>query len=209
MAARCARIRISWALLSGAEAADIGFYFLSPSGSPLGDLVAAQDAEIDGFWTDIDQLYKPTTTLTKVRVDEIDINTGHVISGIDGQLPVSPSGTVNSPQLPLQCSSVVTLRTPFSGASFRGRVYMPPMHTGTISTLGYLDTTPRSELVSGVSNYLNSVNAGTTDWSVAVYSRKNSAMTPVTSIDVGTVIDTIRARRGGLVESRLSSAITP
>lgn len=207
MAARCARIRISWALLSGAETADIGFYFLSPTGTAITALKTGHDASITTFWSAIAAMYKPTTQMVKARIDEIDINTGHVISGVDGALPAAPAGTVNAAQLPLQCSSVVTLRTALSGASFRGRVYMPPMVTTTIDTNGYLGPPQPVTLASAVANYLHGVNAGSVTWEACVYSRKNSSMSVITSVDVGTVIDTQRNRRSDLIETRSSAAV--
>lgn len=207
MAARVGRSRITWALLSGAEQADIGFYWLSPSGATLTDLQNQITAEIDNFWQSIDNFYKPTTIMTRVRVDEINVNTGRVISGQDAGLPAAPYGATNAAQLPLQCAPVVTLRTPFSGPSFRGRVYMPPMVTTTIDTLGYLDTTPQQGLANGVADFLTAVNGGGTDWVAAVYSRKNQGLTPISSVDVGKVFDTMRARRSDLVEARYTAVV--
>lgn len=187
--------------------ADIGFFFLSPTGAALSALKAGSDAAINSYWTAVRSLLKTTTQLAKIRIDEIDVNTGHVITGLDGAIPVPPDGTGATAQLPLQCATVVTLRTAFSGGSYRGRVYFPPMVAGALDANGYVTSGVQSTLASGIANYLHSVHTGGGDWESAVYSRKLHAMSPVFSVDVGSVVDTQRNRRSSLVESRVSASV--
>lgn len=207
MAARLGRITFKFAMLSGVEQADFSLYWLAAAGDPLSDLVNASDANISALWAGIASKFQTTTSVTAVRVDEIDVNTGHVITGLDGALPASPAGTAASTQLPLQCAAVVSLRTPFSGASFRGRMYLPAMALTALDTAGTFSAGTRTAITSSLKTYINSVVTASTGWEPVVFSRTLHSATVITKIDMGSVVDTQRRRRASLVESRTTVTI--
>jgi hypothetical protein len=202
MAARLVRLTDTYAISSGAEKAQNTHHYLSPTGADLGAFCVELAPLIATRWAAQKVLHKTTLSYAACRADIIDINTGHVLSGQDVVLPVGRAGTDNFPATPAECSPVLTLRTPFSGQSDRGRMYFPPVANDRLDAEGYLAVTAQQLFVDTWAAYFDGVFAGTTDFDPGVYSRKNSSFTVLSAIDMGSVIDVQRRRRRSLVESR-------
>lgn len=125
-----------------------------------------------------------------------------------GEKEVTPALTGSGAiSMPFQCSRVITLNTALAGRRYRGRVYWPYLF-GTVSAAGKTSSSQNS--IDEVKASLVAIGAAAPTVSgldLAVRSEAANAVTPVTSISVGDVIDTQRRRRDALVETRLVSVI--
>lgn len=206
MPASLARITPRYALNSGSETAVNAFFMLSPTGEDLASAKAIIDSTWNAWWTNCASNYKSTLSLVGIRVDIIDAATGHVLEGTDVTTGTVP-GNLSTNQLPLQCSSVLTLRTAFSGGRYRGRLYLPPMTVSALTADGFLVAASQDDILDAWHDWFVAINAGADDWFIGVYSRAQQTVSPVTSVEVGSVIDTQRGRRANLVESRATQAL--
>lgn len=207
MAARVARLTFKYAINSGAERANNTLYLLSPSGAAIGTLSTDVAANISAFWTLMATLNKTTTSLLAIRNDEINVATGKVIAGEDVSWAAAP-GNLSTAQLPLQVSPVLTLRTNFSGPRFRGRLFGLPPTVTALNTDGSLTTSFKTDFLGAWSTLLSAINTNVVDWSCCVYSRTDRSLSPITKVEIGSILDTQRGRRADLVEQRTSSTIT-
>lgn len=207
MPARLARTTWTFGINSGAERAQTTCHWLSPTGEPLEDLRDEIQPLDDDLWSVIRSNFASTVEMLALRLDEIDVNDGHVITGLDIGVPSTPTGGSIDKQLPAECSPVLTIRTPFTGGSYRGRMFLPPLTVGDIDGVGNLATTSKTDLVDAFADFFSSVDAGTSDWRMGVYSRALTAFTPASAVDMGSVMDVMRSRRRSLVENRYQVAL--
>lgn len=110
---------------------------------------------------------------------------------------------VGTSNLPAQIANVVTLRTAAQrGRASSGRFYYPA--TGrVVSSDGRLSAATAAAVAVDATTLLNSLNAALPDWQVAVMSSIGTGTTrPVTHVEVGRVLDTMRSRRRSLEEER-------
>lgn len=109
---------------------------------------------------------------------------------------------------PPQCTTVVSLRTATPGASYRGRMYIPSL----VATIGSalkrtdLSTSTAVNWAATLASIAGTASAGLGD-DVAIVSQTTGAVTPVTQVRIGDVIDTQRRRRDNLVEQYYSATI--
>jgi len=144
--------------------------------------------------------------------------------GVDGKtvaqaegLPTAPSSGSNSaPGLPNQCAITVSLLTARAGRSYRGRVYLPALTVGALSTTGRLSADVQGFAVDFVHAMIGALN-GTftptgvvppvpaTRYRIAIESKTSGQPpAPVTLVRCGDVIDTQRRRRDKLSETYLN-----
>jgi hypothetical protein len=115
-------------------------------------------------------------------------------------------GTSN-PTKPFQTSIVASLRTPFAGASNRGRLYWPYLG-GALTTSGLrLDSPSNLTAATGMWTYLKAMEAAIRTATgiqvvLAVVSKKLAKAEEVMYVEVGDVADVQRRRRDKLVELR-------
>lgn len=136
-------------------------------------------------------------------VQAIDPATDKVLTTNFGSTSVT--GTGSSFSLPPQCAPVVTFRTAKSGPRYRGRMYLPPFTVASCTVAGRLVST-------GIGNTLPVLQSGfngliTAGFIPVVRSRKFHTSEPITSLEIGDVIDTQRRRRNAISETRQSVAI--
>lgn len=198
------RLVVSGAL-PGGEAFSWGLNFHGNFSTPAAPEVVPQ-AVIDAVTTfHVDQRVpiSSAAVLDTIKLNEI---------GPDGRY-VSRSETVmheldpgvpgyGSPDLPNQCAVAVTLRTAAKrGLANSGRFYIPclksmPLAGGQIA-IGNADS-----IADQVTVLLNSLNAALDPWRVSVLSDvRDGAARPVTHVEVGRVIDTMRSRRASIPEA--------
>lgn len=202
MAAKLARLTINWTISANRERASIGLFWLSPSGQDLTALDGAVSTPLANWWSAQKTLHTSGVALTGYRLDLIDITNGHVLQGQDGTW-ATVVGTAAGTSAPAEVATVVSLGTPFSGASYRGRVYLPCYATSTFTTEGDLATTERNNTATQMATFISSVNADVSaDYSAVVYSRKLRATTVIDRLSVGNIFDVHRSRRRSLVENR-------
>ena len=156
--------------------------------------------------TTVMQLMAPGTTMSNYRVEaRTKAGVLEALAESVETTPINGSGLVRHPY---QSSIVASLRTGHPGATGRGRLYFPA--TGiTLDTTTYrIGTSDQTNVLTGVKTFLSNIQAAidvTLDGvSLAVWSRKNSDLYPVSSIQMGNVLDTQRRRRDSLVENYLS-----
>lgn len=174
-------------------------------------LARFQTNVVDTIWPSgaggIKAQFSAGVILTNVQTRVVNSSTGRVQS--TAQAAYTRAGTSGGNPLPAEVSVVLSLRTGFSGASFRGRLYLPPPTISANNSNGRLDTTAQGVLVTSLAAAMVAMNAdvtyGTAD--VVVWSRKLLIPTVVVSIDMGDVFDAQRRRRNSLVESRTSASV--
>lgn len=112
----------------------------------------------------------------------------------------------SAPNWPLQCAVAVSLDTGLRGGRRRGRFYLPPMSgPDTFFTGQYrlLDSV-RDGLATAVKNMLDECKTGGAQ---AIVASSLVGNTPVKTVRVGNVIDTLRTRRNHLLEAYSPDAV--
>lgn len=111
----------------------------------------------------------------------------------------------NTARVAPQVSLAITLRTAASrGLASRGRFYIP-LPARALETTGLLSPTAQGDYAEAATDYLDALNAALTPWRVSVMSEVgDGAVRPVTYVQVGRVLDTIRSRRNAFTENYVS-----
>ncbi|WP_299315555.1 hypothetical protein [uncultured Halomonas sp.] len=139
---------------------------------------------------------------TEITTAELDPATGGQLGKASD--PRSEVGTSVDACLPFQCAPVVSLRTALANRSGRGRFYAPSPAVSAQDG-GRLVAAAQTNLADSALGLMNGLTgAGLTP---VIVNRATLGTTPITSLDVGDVIDTQRRRRNKLIESRTSRVI--
>lgn len=150
------------------------------------------------------------TDLSQIRTEALQANGDLVEAAEVAQSPAySGSGTVH---MPPQSSIVMSLDTGRPGRSYRGRAYWPalglPLDTGSAR----IDISDATSLATSFVGFLGDIAAAAPaghNLDPVVASAKLGVQTPVTRVQVGTVVDTQRRRRDKLVEQYASVTYAP
>lgn len=137
--------------------------------------------------------------ITTAELDPVD---GSQLSKVSD--PRSEVGTSVDVCLPFQCTPVVSLRTALANRHGRGRFYAPSPAVGAQAG-GRLTTAAQTNLADSALALLQGLTGGTLQ--PVILNRTTFATTPITSLDVGDVIDTQRRRRNKLIEARTSRIV--
>jgi len=168
-------------------------------------LAAAQSALVTGinnFWSTATALFCTDVETTRSTTVELDPGTGSQLTGAESVR--SDAGTSAATCLPFQCAPVVSLRTATLSRAGRGRFYVPSLAVDQVDA-GRMSSTAQATLADAAEDLVQGLtSAGGT---LVIYHRAAGTTTPVTSLDVGDVIDTQRRRRNKLVENRVTRAI--
>lgn len=202
MVARLCRLTLTMNIALGTEKAQMTSHWFSPSGLSEDTLAALLIPLLDDWWTDQRTLHTAAVTFTRAQVQTINISNGHVISGQELSTAATAGNRTGSNTLPAECSLCLSLRTPFTGGSFRGRMYLPPLAWDALDTAGNVVDSQRDACASNWATLLTDVIAGTGDWEPVVYSRKEDGATPIIAVQAGNIMDVQRRRRRSLVERR-------
>lgn len=171
-----------------------------------GSLASAQTAfsgAVSAFWTgELDSIVTTDVVVTEVSTASLDPATGKQLSRLIDD--VSLPGVATGEMLPFQCASGVSWRTATATRSGRGRMYLPPLAVSVLDT-GRLSTSAVSTISDAVGQLTDSLDGG--GLVLVLLNRTTLVTTPVTSQDVGNVIDTQRRRRNKLIEVRVSSPV--
>lgn len=166
-------------------------------------LAAAQTAWMDGLTAFFSAAYLATlctdVEVTSAYTVELDVTTGSQLSKIED--PRTEAGTSTATCLPFQCTPVVSLRTAFATRSGRGRFYAPSPAVDQVA-VGRLAAASQTTLADSALAMFQTLQGAALD--PVILSRATMVRTPITSLDVGDVIDTQRRRRNKLIEARTS-----
>mgnify|MGYP000852382979 FL=1 len=165
-------------------------------------VAAAQSSWMTGitnFWAEVTALLCTDVTTTRAVTVELDPATGKQLTGAEDTR--ADAGTSAATCLPFQCAPVVSLRTATLSRAGRGRFYAPSLAVDQVAA-GRMLTTARDSLADGALALVQGVTSA--GGNVVIYHRASGTTTPVTSLDVGDVIDTQRRRRNKLIEARTS-----
>jgi len=141
----------------------------------------------------------PTTRLDKVRLAVHNPDTGPETAAAESTATAVAS-TQTGTQGPPQSAIVATLRSATPGRSYRGRLYWPPGNS--MPSSGEISSTVQTAINAGVQAFAQQVAlavAGvgpSTAW--YIWSPTLGAGTAVSTVSVGTRIDTQRRRNSGL-----------
>lgn len=109
---------------------------------------------------------------------------------------VATAGTVTGTMLPSQVAVVLSLRTALSGRRYRGRMYIPGISAGSITTSGLLVSATRQAYADCADGMRRAAeNLYSSDGELCVYSRVADHKEKVTQIRVGDKLDTQRRRK--------------
>lgn len=107
-----------------------------------------------------------------------------------------------------QTSLVSSLRTGQPGATGRGRLYWPMTGLTVVATTLRVSSSNRLDVLTAVVSYLTAIEtaieATLSGVALSVWSRKNNALYPVTSVSMGDIPDVQRRRRDAALESYAS-----
>lgn len=174
--------------------------------------IASQAGECAVAWHNALEYSMPEdVVLTQVRLALVGAD-GHVVQRTDGSYVQGDwngayAGNQAKQPMPLQTALCVSLGTARSGPTGKGRIFLP---WPAIS----LDADDKRIPVAQVSAILNAVRVFIANVATAltedprVVSSKGYA-SPVTSLRIGRVADTMRSRRGDMVEGYISTALHP
>lgn len=165
-------------------------------------VAASQSAWMTGitnFWSEATALFSTDVATTRAVTVELDPSTGSQLTGAEDTR--TDVGTSAAETLPFQCAPVVSLRTATLSRAGRGRFYAPSLAVDQVAG-GRLLIAARDTLADAALELVQGLTAA--GGNLVIYHRGPGTTTPVTSLDVGDVIDTQRRRRNQLVEARTS-----
>lgn len=149
------------------------------------------------------------TSFTRVDVYDIRAN-GKAVQQAFAEATATTTGQ-GTGVLPNQCTVVCSLRTGLPGRSRRGRLYLPtlavPIEQGSL-----MGTTLQTSIATAAESWLDGFTAllvSATTFRLCIASGVgNGANTPVTSIQIGQVVDTQRRRSNALSENPITRVLT-
>lgn len=154
--------------------------------------------ELNTTW-DVLDLLSSSATILNLRIEARDaagtlLQAGEAITNIIGE---------GSAACPFQTSVVSSLLTGRPGRSYRGRMYWPAIGAIVDPTTLRLDDPSSGGVATGVVQYLaqgETAYAGGLELKPVVVGAAADAVTEVTSVSVGDILDTQRRRRDRVAE---------
>lgn len=202
---------IAWNLPGGDQAQTSIWVNYGGNPTTAQALARFQADVIDSVWPSgaggVKSYHSSAVILASVQTRIIEPIAGGVVS--TATAAYSRAGTAGGNSLPAEVSTVLSLRTGLSGASYRGRLYLPPNSVTQCSSLGRLVAGDLTNILAAWQAAFVAMNADTTYTSadIVVRSRLHQVSTVVVSIDLGDVFDAQRRRRNQLTESRSSAVV--
>lgn len=151
-----------------------------------------------------------TVALEFVKVNEVDA-LGHQLPGPtrmwSDTSTFAARGGGGSTLHPLTTACKVTLDDGSRNRRAKGGFYLPRM-AASVTAGGRWNATELQGILDSTSTFVNALGA-TAGYTVAIASKVDASLTPITRIRVGDVPDNISRRRDDLRESYLTGSIVP
>lgn len=211
--ARYMRVTIKGAL-PGGEVWSVNPIFLPLMGSFVATptALAAAAAAVDAVVPPsiLTSVLSNVGSMTGVRLEAR--TSDFALEGVGEHTLSTPRGGTGAINKPLQTSLVLSLRTPFPGASARGRLYWPILAGTQDTATGRLPVASAQAIADAAAVYLTDIEEAlaasfpaTDTWHLVVYSRTGNDSHMVTRVQVGDTWDTQRRRRDAIRENYSSS----
>lgn len=158
----CAQITVNWQTASGRPAHNVlyGRY----SGAFAGNVAQANAIMAaltsGGPWTTLAAFLATTGGISGVSIRDVNTPNAPIITSTSAAVP----GSSASPEMPDEVSAVITLRTAFTGPSYRGRMYIPGWATNALATGNVIAAAAVTALNSWGGTIANALIAGTYTW---------------------------------------------
>lgn len=162
------------------------------------DLNTALDAKADTFWTDCKIQFGPNTKYVGNRVALIS-PAGLTVHTIDNS-SAPDAGTNGADTLPTEVAVCISLISAVYARSGRGRIFLPPTSTATVSASGRLAEGARDDIADAAEDYFFPATVGSVTLVPAIASKSTQLLREVKVIRVGDVFDVQRRRRDALTE---------
>jgi len=192
-------------------------------GLPTEAQMAASDSAIVAAWTGVGFGIASSALITEIRYSAINGEGKVALNDAGAYMQVKRPrnfdfGGGGTPVHPFQVATVLTLETARSGATGRGRMFLPAP-AATVGAFGQVTAASADATAAASKTLLDNVNAAMRNGAPAVPMRVCVASagsikqgqvphnTPVTGVRVGLVLDTIRTRRNRLREDYRRSAL--
>lgn len=180
---RCA---LNWRHTNGQTAANV--IHIRKAASTAAAVAAGIDANVTAaMW----QPLSNGASVQEVRVTPLDGSTATTILAVTGAKWTGGTAGDYTPA----AAVLISLRTPFRGRSYRGRLFLPYL-TETYQSNGSLDATARSNAQTAWDTFYSALNAGGFLWVVASY--KLAIANSATARIVESAIATMRPRQSRL-----------
>lgn len=210
-----AHVRCTWSGVFGSPSSPLEIWSFSlktaaPPAGLDGPALMVRAAALSKAYSDFlpDQM-PPSVVLTQVL---------YAVTGPDGKILRFPDGAYQQGKLaaavpgtfngqgvlPLQTALVVSFNTARPGATGKGRLYMPYQMAQFIRGDFRIDANEAEVVAQRFASIVSAVNA--LGPAVSVVSSKGYA-TPITSVRVGRVPDTMRSRRNKLIEGYVGAPL--
>lgn len=156
--------------------------------------------------------YGDSTSWKNIKVAKVvNLATGALFAGVNQAVNnvggLSTASAQPAPQLALAVSLVGGPRA--NGTPYRGRFYLPAPAWGSPNFGdGLLGTTVQTTILNFAATLINEINDVPSGRRVVVWSRKDATTTPVGTVRLGRVLDTIRSRRRDVPEAYSSLSIS-
>lgn len=172
------------------------------------DALTDMAADCVAFFGNLNTGIHGSTVLTEVKLASIGADGKYTDEPFVEAVSQAGGWTQGAVLHPYQVSLAVSLDTDRRGASGRGRIYLPTpgfalQTDSTIQTVHAEGV--RDQVATLLTNLNNNAGFDTTDTSVVIASSKGFN-SPVTSVRVGRLLDTVRSRRRSLGEKYSASA---
>lgn len=173
------------------------------SGDPAGMIDGCKTA-ITAYHSDVASRISSAAKLTFCKLNMIN-EAGHYASGetYESVFTAVNGGLTPTNPIPNQLALAISLTTAVDrGHAHRGRFYNP-LPAMVLGSDGLIQTVDRDAVKTRALTFVNAISAVSTNYDVAVYSRKSGDPRHrlVTGVQVGRVLDTQRRRRRSLTEA--------
>lgn len=187
------------------------WWLVGDSGTPFDVAVEFTDTFLADVWPSssggIKDKFPTGVVLNRLLVRQVNVSNGDTIAVSENLL--GRNGTGSGSALPPEVSPCLSLRTSNPLGSGRGRCYLPPTVTGTLTATGQLANEHATDLAEGWRDGIDALNANTTftTSTVGVYSRKLHAVQAITAVRCGTTFDSQRRRRNAVGEAYVTALV--